>query len=243
MKRRMIVACVAVLAAAACSDRQGGVAGPTGADEASPWVRPPLIDGVTRDGGVLVVRGAADPNARVVLRAPDAAAVAASADGAGRFELRLPPLHGDVRFTPEVQVGEDAAVSPETLVVIQGGAGPAVLIAAGQPTVRLDGAGALDAVDSDGATLMASGQAEGAAPVVTVNGVGVPATAIGRGRWRAVTGQAGAATITVNGKSVDYPGAGDATGFIIERAGQGWRITWPVEPNGHQSAWLPDRGG
>lgn len=243
MKRRMMVACVALLAAAACSDQRDSVAGPTGTDEASPWVRPPLIDGVTRDGGVLVVRGAAGPNARVVLRAPDAAAVAASADGAGRFEIRLPALHGDVRFTPEVQVGEDAAISPETLVIVQGGAGPVVLIAAGQPTLRLDGAGGLDAVDSDGATLMASGQAQGAEPSVSVDGVVVPATEMGRGRWRAVTGQAGPATITVNGKSFDYPGAGRASGFVAERAGRGWRIGWSVAPNGHQTAWLPDRGG
>lgn len=241
MKRRMIVACVAVLAAAACSDPRGGVAGPTGADEASPWVRPPLIDGVARDGGVLVVRGAAGPNARVVLRAPGAAAVAASADGAGRFELRLPPLHGDVRFTPEVQVGEDAAVSPETLVVIQGGAGPVVLIAAGQPTVRLDGAGGLDAVDSDGATLMASGRTDGAAPVVTINGVSATAAPIGRGGWRAMAGPIGATTITVDGRSFDYPGPGGAAGFSIERAGQGWRVSWPVAPNGRQAAWLPDQ--
>jgi len=240
MKRRMMVACVAVLAAAACSDQQGGVAGPTGADEASPWVRPPQIDGVTRDGGVLVLRGGAGPNARVVLRAPDTAAVATTADGAGRFELRLPPLSGDVRFTPEVQVGEDAAVSPETLVVIQGGAGPVALIAAGQPTVRLDGAEGLDAVDSDGATLMASGRTNGAAPSVNINGADMAPTAIGRGRWRAVIGQSGGATITVNGKRFDYPGAGATAGFVVERAGAGWRITWPVEPSGRQTTWLPD---
>ncbi|WP_306003999.1 hypothetical protein [Brevundimonas sp. C43] len=240
MKRRMMVACVAVLAAAACSDQQGGVAGPTGADEASPWVRPPQIDGVMRDGGVLVLRGGAGPNARVVLRAPDTAAVATTADGAGRFELRLPPLSGDVRFTPEVQVGEDAAVSPETLVVIQGGSDPVALIAAGQPTVRLDGGEGLDAVDSDGATLMVSGRTSGAAPSVNINGADMSPTAIGRGRWRAVIGQSGAAKITVNGKSFDYPGAGEAAGFVVERAGAGWRITWPVEPAGRQTTWLPD---
>lgn len=243
MKRQMIALTVAVLAATGCSDQQGGVAGPTGADEASPWVRPPVIDGVSWTGGVLVVRGAAGPNARVVLRAVDAAAVAASADGAGRFEIRLPPQHGHVRLTPEVQVGEDAAVSPETLVVIHGGAGPVVLIAAGQPTLRLDSAGALDAVDSDGATLMASGQTDKAAPVVVINGTDMTVASIGRGRWRAVTGRADAATITVNGRSFAYPGAGDATGFAIVRAGEGWRITWPVAPTGRQTAWLPDRAG
>ena len=95
MKRRIIVMIVAVMAAGAagaCSDRAPTGAGAEGADKASPWVRPPMIDGVLRDGGGLVVRGAAGPNARVVLRAMDAAAVAVNADAAGRFDLRLPPL-------------------------------------------------------------------------------------------------------------------------------------------------------
>nr|WP_316628486.1 hypothetical protein [uncultured Brevundimonas sp.] len=107
MKRRISVAIVAALLApglmlSACSRGEGGAVGTSGTEKASPWVRPPMIDGVTRAGGVLIVRGAADPNARVVLRAPDVAAVAVNADAAGRFELRLPPLHGDVRLTPEV---------------------------------------------------------------------------------------------------------------------------------------------
>ena len=246
MKRRISIAIVAALAAAgamlsACSRGDGGVAGPAGAEKASPWVRPPLIDGVTRDGGVLIVRGAADPDARVVLRAPDVAAVAVNADAAGRFELRLPPLYGDIRLTPEVQVGEDAAVSPEALVVIQGGAGPIALIAAGQPTIRLDGRGVLDAVDSDGSTLMISGPAGHKPPVVAVGGVAASVAPSSRGRWRAMAGRAGSVEIVVDGQAFDYPGDAGEGGFSIARAGQGWRINWPVQPNGHQSAWLPDR--
>ena len=250
MKRRIIVMIVAVMAAGAagaCSDRAPTGAGAEGADKASPWVRPPMIDGVLRDGGGLVVRGAAGPNARVVLRAVDAAAVAVNADAAGRFDLRLPPLNGDVVFTPEVQVGEDAAVSPETLVVVQGGAGPIVLIAAGQPTIRLDGMGVLDAVDPDGATLLISGQAGPKAPAVVVDGAAATPTPTTRGRWRAVVGRTGAGTVTVDGRSFDYPGGGggggaaSGAGPVIARAGQGWRIDWPVAPGGRQSAWLPDR--
>jgi hypothetical protein len=201
-----------------------------------------MIDGMMRDASGMIVRGSAGPNARVVLRAQDAAAVAVNADGAGRFELRLPLLRGDVRLTPEVQVGEDAAVSPETLVVIQGGAGPVVLIAAGQPTLRLDRADGLDAVDSDGATLMASGQTNNVTPLVMINETEVATSPFARGRWRAVTGRADAATITVNGKVYAYPGPGASTGFVVERAGQGWRIGWPVAPAGRQSTWLPDAG-
>nr|WP_314526494.1 hypothetical protein [uncultured Brevundimonas sp.] len=248
MKRRISVAIVAALLApglmlSACSRGEGGAVGTSGTEKASPWVRPPMIDGVTRAGGVLIVRGAADPNARVVLRAPDVAAVAVNADAAGRFELRLPPLHGDVRLTPEVQVGEDAAISPETLVVIQGGAGPVALIAAGQPTVRLDGSSVLNAVDSDGSTLVASGPAGQNPPVVTIGGAEVDVAPAARGQWRAMIGRAGAAPITVAGQSFDYPGDGGGSGFSIARAGQGWRIVWPVAPVGHQSAWLPDQAG
>ncbi|WP_428062811.1 hypothetical protein [Brevundimonas sp.] len=248
MKRRISVTIVAALAASgltlsACSRSDGGVAGPAGAEKASPWVRPPMIDRVMRDGAVLIVRGAADPNARVVLRAPDVAAVAVNADAAGRFEMRLPPLHGDVRLTPEVQVGEDAAISPETLVVIQGGAGPVALIAAGQPTVRLDGSGVLNAVDSDGSTLVVSGPAGPKAPVVTIGGGAASVAPTARGQWKAMVGRAGGATITVDGQSFDYPGDAGGSGLSIARAGQGWRIVWPVAPGGHQSAWLPDRAG
>ncbi|GAW40827.1 hypothetical protein SH203_01227 [Brevundimonas sp. SH203] len=246
MKRRISVTIVAALLApgvtlSACSRGEGGAVGPSGAQKASSWVRPPMIDGVTRDGAVLVVRGAADPNARVVLRAPDVAAVAVNADGAGRFELRLPPLHGDVRLTPEVQVGEDAAVSPETLVVIQGGAGPVALIAAGQPTLRLDGSGVLNAVDSDGSTLIASGPAGSKPPVVMIGGVQANVVQAARGQWRAMVGRSGAVGVAVDGQSFAYPGDADGGGFSIARAGQGWRIIWPVAPGGHQSAWLPDR--
>ncbi|WP_312597723.1 hypothetical protein [Brevundimonas sp.] len=248
MKRRISVTIVAGLAASslalsACSRSDGGVAGPAGAEKASPWVRPPMIDGVMRDGPVLIVRGAADPNARVVLRAADVAAVAVNADAAGRFELRLPPLQGDVRLTPEVQVGEDAAISPETLVVIQGGAGPVALIAAGQPTVRLDGSGVLNAVDSDGSTLVVSGPAGPKAPIVTIGGAEANAAPAPQGQWRAMVGRAGGVAITVDGQTFDYPGDAGNGGFTISRAGQGWRIVWHVAPGGHQSAWLPDRAG
>lgn len=248
MKRRISVAIVAMLLApgamlAACSRSDGGPTGAAGAEKAAPWVRPPLIDGVLQDAGGLIVRGAADPNARVVLRAPEVAAVAANADGAGRFELRLPPLHGDVRLTPEVQVGEDAAVSPETLVVIQGGAGPVALIAAGQPTRRLDGSGVLDAVDSDGTALIVSGAATGRPPAVAIGGVSVNVAPAARGRWRAMAGRSGGASIMVDGQTFDYPGEGGERGFSVTRAGQGWRIVWPVQPEGRQSAWLPDRAG
>ncbi|HBI20238.1 MAG TPA: hypothetical protein DDY79_13210 [Brevundimonas sp.] len=58
-----------------------------------------------------------------------------------------------------------------------------------------------------------------------------------------MVGRAADAAITVDGQTLDYPGNEGGGGFAISRAGQGWRIVWPVAPDGHQSAWLPDRAG
>ena len=83
MKRRISVAIVAALLApglmlSACSRGEGGAVGTSGTEKASPWVRPPMIDGVTRAGGVLIVRGAAEmvgsldlPGARSIARAAE----------------------------------------------------------------------------------------------------------------------------------------------------------------------------
>lgn len=240
MKRRIIVMTVLAAMAAACSERVGEVARADDAPTASAWVQPPHIDGVLRDHRGLVVRGLAAPRARVVLRSGDGGAVAASADDAGRFELRLPPLSGDVVLTPEVQVGEHAAVSPETLVVVQGGTGPIALVAAGEPTKRLDSRDVLDAVDTDGGAIIASGRTADGAPEVAIGGSAAqPISA--NGGWRATAPGGGEAAIVVNGQVFAFPGGGNGKTFSVERAGAGWRLTWPVAPEGRQSAWLPDR--
>jgi hypothetical protein len=239
MKRRIIVMTV-LAAASACSERGGEAARADSAPAASAWVQPPHIDGVLRDGGGLIVRGVAAPRARVVLRTVEGEAVAASADNAGRFELRLPPLSGDVLLTPEVQVGEHAAVSPETLVVIQGGTGPIALVAAGEPTVRLDSRGLLDAVDTDGGAIIASGRTADGAPTVTI-GASAAQPISANGAWRATAPGGGETIIIVDGQAFAFPGAGSGDAFVVERAGAGWRLTWAVAPQGRQSAWLPDR--
>lgn len=239
MKRRIIIMVALAGMASACSSpvRQDAAAENGSAPLA--WVQPPHIDGVVRDSGGLVVRGGTAPSARVVLRGQDGSAIAASADAAGRFELRLPPVAGDVQFTPEVQLGQDTAVSPETLVVIQGGAGPVVLIAAGEPTLRLDSQNALDAVDADGSAIIASGHRGEAAPDVKIGGEAVRPLA-GKGTWRAMASGGPATTIMVDGRAYAYPGAGGGAGFSVERIEAGWRLSWPVAAGGRQSTWLPD---
>jgi hypothetical protein len=239
MKRRIIAMGIVSALLSACTAGGEDAARSEDAPEASAWVRPPQIDGAVREGAILVVRGAAGPDARVVLRGADGAAVAVGADKAGRFELRMPAPAGDLRLTPEVQVGEDAAASPETLVVIKGG--PIVLIAAGEPTVRLDGRGALDAVDSDGQATVVSGRATGEPPAVTGGGQRVQVLAGRDGDWRATRPGADAAFIVVEGQGFDFPGVGAQSDFTPVRAGEGWRLTWPTGPSGRQTTWLPDR--
>lgn len=246
MKRRIIamaaVSVTMVAALSACSWDGEGAPRAADAEATSPWVQPPHVQTARRDGAMILVQGRAGPDARVVLRGADGAAVAVGADATGRFELRVPAAPGDIRLTPEVQVGEDAAPSPETLVLIRGGAGPIVLVAAGEPTVRLDGQGALDAVDSDGSAVIVSGRSNGAPPVVLIDGERAEVMRGPGGRWRARAPGGGAATIDVDGTRFAFPGLGAQSDFTPVRAGEGWRLTWPTGPSGRQTVWLPDRG-
>ncbi|MDQ1153383.1 hypothetical protein [Brevundimonas sp. SORGH_AS_0993] len=240
MKCRIIVWMALSLMVAACSNGGRRVADDADAAEPSAWVQPPHIDGLSRDGQTLIVRGGAGPNARVVLRRANGEAVAGTADAAGRFELRLPALSGDVLFRPEVQVGEDAAVAPETLVIVQGGTGPVALVAAGQPSTRLDAHGLLETVDFDGKALAASGQSSGGLPTVVVDGVRARVWAGGGHAWRAMSSDAGARSLTVDGHVFSLPDLNGGGSLTMRRAGEGWLLTVPVAPKGHQTTWLPD---
>jgi hypothetical protein len=245
MKRRIIapVVMAATLVAAASGCSKQGERAATAVEEptASVWVQPPQVEAATRDGTGVLVRGRAGPDARVVLRGADGAALAVAADGEGRFELRVPKAAGDIRLTPEVQVGEDAAPSPETLVLMGGGAGPLLLVASGEPTRRLDGRGALDAVDSDGAAVILSGRTDGGRPNVLVDGARAVVMQAADGAWRAMAPGGGAAVIEVDGARFAFPGFGSQSDYAPVRAGDGWRLTWPTGPSGRQTVWLPDR--
>jgi hypothetical protein len=245
MKRQItatvVLAATLVAAAAGCSKQGDSAAKAVDAPAASVWVQPPHVEAAMRDGAGVVVRGRAGPDARVVLRGADGAAVAVAADAAGRFELRVPAGTGDIRLTPEVQVGEDAAPSPETLVLVQAGRGPLFLIASGEPTRRLDGRGALDAVDSDGAAVILSGRTAGGPPNVLIDGARTVVMQGTAGAWRATAPGGGAVVIEVDGVRFAFPGFGSQSDFTPVRAGDGWRLTWPTGTSGRQTVWLPDR--
>lgn len=207
------------------------------------WTRPPEIQSVQRAQSSLIFTGEAEPGARVVLRSDTGAAYAAAADGRGRFEIRMAAPAGDLWLRPETQIGQDAAPSPDRLLIVGGGRGPIAILRTGGPTRRLDRAPALGAVDSDGRMRLASGRAAGAAPIVVqAAGESVRVTPDAEGRWSLMLRPAdGADEIQAGAGRFAWPGeAGGGAGPRVERAGQGWRVVWTGSGGARQSTWLPD---
>lgn len=230
------------LGAAACSPGAAPKVEPEARQDA--WIQPPAIQAVARGTGSLVFSGAAEPGVRVVLRAEDGQAYAAAADAQGRFDIRMVPPAGHLMLRPEAQQGEDAAPSPEVLLIVDGGRGPIALLRGGAPARRLDDGPALGAIDSDGRLAVASGRTEGQAPSVAMGGAAeARAVGQGQGRWTSILGTppSGGATVRVGGETYAWPGdMGRSEGARVERAGEGWSIGWPGPAGGWQTTWLPD---
>ncbi len=251
MKRAILgkaaIALVLCATSVACSPPAPAVAEKVrGPAEVGGWTRPPMIASVRRIPGGLVFSGQAEPGARVVLRSDTGPAHAAAADDQGRFEIRMTAPAGDLLLRPETQVGQDAAPSPERLLIVAGGRGPVAILRAGGATRRLDRAPALGAVDSDGRMRIASGliAPDGASVDVSAGREGGPVTSDAAGRWSLVLGpSAGTEEIRVAGRAYIWPGdvAGEAVvGTRVERAGAGWRVVWSGPAGGRQTTWLPD---
>jgi hypothetical protein len=245
-KRGMIVALTG-LALAACSPAPREPAAEARQPAVTGWTRPPLVESVRRAGDGLVVGGAAEPGARVVLRSEAGAAYAAAANPRGRFEIRMAAPSGDLLLRPETQVGQDAAPSPDRLLILAGGRGPIAILRPGGATRRLDAAPVLGAVDSDGAARLVSGRVPTPSAPLTVvaGGETLRVTPDAAGRWSLMlTPARGGDEIRVDGQSFRWPGAGaSGPGLQVERAGQGWRVGWPDPSGGRQTTWLPDAIG
>lgn len=211
----------------------------------SRWIVPPQIESVEQAGDGLAVRGVAPRRGRIVLIASSGDSYAASADGAGRFEIRIPPLAQDVLFQPGVQSGQDVAVGTERLLIARDGL--VALLTLGGPSRRLDRTAPLVAVDSDGQALIVSGRTSpGAAVALSLNGSRIPAKVDAEGRWSVLLNAgAGAAVLGVDGARYLYPG-GDAParqGLTVTRAGDGRRVDWSPGSGGGQTVWFPDSAG
>jgi len=208
------------------------------------WVRTPAIRSAAHGPHSLILTGEAEPGARVVLRTDGGQAYAAAADSAGRFEIRMAPPAGHLLLRPEVQQGQDAILSPEILLVIDGGRGPVVLLRAGGAARRLDAGPALGAIDSDGRVMTASG-ATGSGPLPRVqlsDGPAAPTAGGPDGRWTALLGSSpGAATVRIGSAAFEWPGdAPRGEALSVERAGAGWRVGWAGPAGAWQTTWLPD---
>jgi hypothetical protein len=238
--RRMAAIMTATLLAS-CSGPSDAPEPSTAAESARDWVIPPRVETVRVDSGSLVFAGGAQPGGRVVLRTEAGAAFAAVADAEGRFEIRMTRPAGDLVLHPETQRGQDAAPSPETILVLAGG--PIAMLSPGIPTRRLDAGPSLGAVDSDGRVMVLSGRAPAETSVtVSVSGRDVPGdvTADARGQWMTVLPGAGAAPIRVDGSLFDYPGGrSDPDGFKVQQAGAGWTVHWSAPDGARQTTWLP----
>ncbi|GAA0635761.1 Ig-like domain-containing protein [Brevundimonas lenta] len=214
------------------------------AESANGWKRPPMIASVRRAQASLIFTGTAEPGARVVLRNDEGVAYAAVADPDGKFEIRMAAPQGALLLRPEIQMGQDAAPSPDRLLIVAGGAGPIAVLRAGGPTRRLDAAPMLGAVDSDDRSLLASGQVRttGGRIEIAVAGESMPVETDGEGRWSLMLGSAGPGeAIRVAGREFVWPGPGSpGPDLQVERAGAGWRVGWVGSAGARQWTWLPD---
>lgn len=211
------------------------------------WTASPRIRVVERRGDGAVVRGEASPGARVVLRGGQDLAFAVGADDAGRFELHVGQLPAAVVMTPEVQIGQFPASGPERLLLAGEEAPLAALLVEGGPSRRLSSGPLLDSVDGDGRGMVASGRAAPDEQIrIVVDGGGeVMARVDSAGRW--VAALAGLpdrpAVIAIGGERFAYPGPGAGEGSdadLIERAGEGWRVTRSLSGRARQTSWFPD---
>lgn len=208
------------------------------------WIAPPRIEVVERRADAVLVRGRVAPLGRVVLRGAGNTAFAAGADETGRFEVRMPTLGTDSLFVAETRNGQDATPAPYRLLIARDAGGPIALLSPGAPSRRLDAAGPLDVIDSDGRRLLASGRASPGA-VLSVAVAGAPSTQViagPDGRWSLALAASGAgpAAVQVEGRTYAYPGPGGGDeGPVLEQAGAGWRSTWTVSSSARQSSWFP----
>lgn len=246
MYRNMMMAGAAVVAVAACTPAPDGPAASAQAETpSSDWNQTPVIEAVQVTGREIRLSGSAQAGARIVLRSAGGAAYAAVANDEGVFEMRMEAPTTDLWLKPETQVGQNAATSPDTLLIPAGGKGPIAVLRAGGPTRRLDRTPLLGAVDSDGQARRLAGRATPGTQTlpIQVGDASVQAFPDAAGYWNVVLGpEASDDEIVVGQEVFVWPGHGVAApgqGTNRERAGDGWRVSW-TEAGTVQRVWLPD---
>ncbi|MGV8955530.1 MAG: hypothetical protein ACOH2M_30825 [Cypionkella sp.] len=233
------------LSIAACTPASDDAVGVAQNDvPTSDWNQTPVIEAAQVTGREVRLSGSAQPGARIVLRSVTGPAYAAVANNEGRFDIRMDAPSIDLWLKPETQAGQDAAASPDTLLIPASGQGPIAVLRPGGPTRRLDRAPALGAVDSDGqARRLAGRTTQGAQTLpLRVGEISVQAFPDAAGYWNVVLGpEAGGDQIVIGDQTFIWPGQGEGGGQMPrrERAGEGWRVIW-IEAEVVQTVWLPD---
>lgn len=210
----------------------------------SDWVTTPMILGAERTAQGLTLRGVASAGGRVVVRGAAGVAYATGADDQGRFILRIGAPATDALFVVETQYGQDAAPAPYRLLVTRDVGGPIALLTPGGPSRRLDMTGPLDAIDTDGRAVLASGRARAGAVIpVTIGGAAPVEVPVGPdGRWVEQM-EGGATAISVGGRSYVRPGAGLAGApLTVTAAGAGRWVSWSTPGGSAQQTWFPNAG-
>lgn len=207
----------------------------------------PQIETVELSGRQAVITGSAAASARVLLRGDEGETYAVVVDDRGHFDLSITLPDDSVVLTPEVQQGQDTVKGPQRLVILPD-AGLAVIQTDGGGSQRLTPAPLLDAIDSDGQAIVASGRGR-PGDVVRILVPGRYETTVKVGddrRWS--TGLAGMQdqgfTLVVNDRTFAYPGA--EAGLDKEKVNRieevegGWRLTRRLGRQAFMTSWFPN---
>ena len=208
------------------------------------WTRLPAIEQVEVSPSGLLAKGTTEPLGRVVLRQDQGQAYAVSADAQGRFSLPFRRPGQDAIFVVESQLGQDSISAGYALFVAAQSEAPVARIELGRATVRLDRRGGLEAFDSDGVVVIASGSAgqDGEIQMRVEDGPAMAITADKSGRWEQVISPAGAGplSVTVQGRVHQYPGSGQSLAEGLYQEPGGWRLVWSTDRNTRQETWFPE---
>ncbi len=243
MKRPIAKAVFLAAALAGSGCGQGATPQTGGAPADNGWIMPPIIEAVAAVGSDLVFSGRASPLGRVVIGGPGGQAYAVGADREGRFDLRVPRPAQDTLFTVEARAGQRGYPAPYRLLVGANASGPIGLVSVGAATKRLDAAGPLDAVDSDGSARLLSGRAAPRAAVLVDSGQTRSVSTGTDGRWMLSLPSAGLTPLRVGASAYVPPNGQAMEEGRLERSGAGWRITWSTPAGARQTTWFPDRPG
>lgn len=212
----------------------------------SDWTATPLVKVILRTSQGVRVSGSTSPQGRVVLRGGDGPAYATGSDEEGRFSLVIDRPVRDTLFIVESRRGEQVALAPYQVLITADERGPIALVGEGSATLRLDTAGPLDAIDSDGRALLASGRAPPQSEVIVRIGsrMAVPVVSNGEGRWslNLMLDGAGPVEVVVGERRYTYPGPGASPGdggLVFGSAGGGWQMVRSLSPASWQSSWFP----